>query len=300
MDHANLLSAYHSRLLAIEHRAPLTADTYEAEIGRMLDWVSKQNCSVITLDVVSLQKYLEFRRDIQALDSRSVAKAISALRSFFRFLVDQGLRQDNPAVLLESPRKTQRIPKVLPRQTVDALLESIPLGTPRGVRDRALFELVYSCGLRVSEAVHLDVSDIYFSESLIRVVGKGNKERLIPFGAEAERWLRVYLYESRPKLARHIQSRALFISRRGRRLSRKGIWKNYSQIATLLGVSSKLHTLRHSFATEMLAGGADLRSLQELLGHADLSTTQIYTHVDNEILREQHRRFVPHLRGYTE
>lgn len=300
MDHTSLLSAYHSRLLAIEHRAPLTADTYEAEIRRLLDWVSKQNCSVMTLDVVSLQKYLEFRRDIQALDSRSVAKAISALRSFYRFLVDQGLRQDNPAVLLESPRKAQRIPKVLPRQTVDALLESIPLDTPRGIRDRALFELVYSCGLRVSEAVHLDVSDIYFSESLIRVVGKGNKERLIPFGAEAERWLRIYLLECRPKLARHIQSRALFISRRGRRLSRKGIWKNYSQIATLLGVSSKLHTLRHSFATEMLAGGADLRSLQELLGHADLSTTQIYTHVDNEILREQHRRFVPHLRGYTE
>ena len=300
MDHTSLLSAYHSRLLAIEHRAPLTADTYEAEIRRLLDWVSKQNCSVMTLDVVSLQKYLEFRRDIQALDSRSVAKAISALRSFYRFLVDQGLRQDNPAVLLESPRKAQRIPKVLPRQTVDALLESIPLDTPRGIRDRALFELVYSCGLRVSEAVHLDISDIYFSESLIRVVGKGNKERLIPFGAEAERWLRIYLLECRPKLARHIQSRALFISRRGRRLSRKGIWKNYSQIATLLGVSSKLHTLRHSFATEMLAGGADLRSLQELLGHADLSTTQIYTHVDNEILREQHRRFVPHLRGYTE
>ena len=300
MEAARLLSAYHSRLLAIEHRAPLTAETYEAEIGRLLEWLSLQEQNVLTLDAQVLQRYLEYRRDVQALDSRSIAKAISALRSFFRFLLDQGLRQDNPASLLESPRKGQRIPKVLSRETVETLLASIPLDNPRGVRDRALFELVYSCGLRISEAVHLDLQDIYFSESLIRVVGKGNKERLIPFGAEAETWLKRYIAEARPLLARHIKSRALFISRRGKRLSRKGIWKNYAQLASALGISSKVHVLRHSFATELLAGGADLRSVQELLGHADLTTTQIYTHVDNAVLREQHRRFVPRLRGYTE
>jgi len=300
MEAARLLSAYHSRLLAIEHRAPLTAETYEAEIGRLLEWLSLHDQNVLALDAQVLQRYLEYRRDVQALDSRSIAKAISALRSFFRFLLDQGLRQDNPASLLESPRKGQRIPKVLSRETVETLLASIPLDNPRGVRDRALFELIYSCGLRISEAVQLNLQDIYFSESLIRVVGKGSKERLVPFGPEAEFWLKRYINEARPQLARHIKSRVLFISRRGKRLSRKGIWKNYSQLATALGISSKLHTLRHSFATELLAGGADLRSVQELLGHADLTTTQIYTHVDNTVLREQHRRFVPRLRGYME
>ncbi|MCA1949823.1 tyrosine recombinase [Gracilinema caldarium] len=300
MNGAPLLSAYHSRLLAIEHRSPLTAETYEAEIARLLDWAEREQQNVIELDAQVLQRYLEFRRDVQALDSRSVAKAISALRSFFRFLFDQGLRQDNPAALLEAPRKRQRIPKVLARETVDALLSSIPLDNPRGVRDRALFELVYSCGLRISEAVHLNIQDVYFSEGVLRVSGKGNKERLVPFGSEAEAWLKRYLNESRPQLARHIKNRALFISRRGKRLSRKGIWKNYAQLAAALGISSKLHTLRHSFATELLAGGADLRSVQELLGHADLTTTQIYTHVDNAVLREQHRRFVPKLRGYME
>ncbi len=300
MDGAPLLSAYHARLLAIEHRAPLTAETYEAEIARLLDWVDREQHTVLDLDAQALQRYLEFRREVQALDSRSVAKAISALRSFFRFLFDQGLREDNPAALLEAPRKRQRIPKVLARETVEALLSSIPLDNRRGIRDRALFELVYSCGLRISEAVHLNIEDIYFSESILRVSGKGNKERLVPFGSEAEMWLKRYLNESRPQLARHIKSKALFISQRGKRLSRKGIWKNYAQLAAVLGVSSKLHTLRHSFATELLAGGADLRSVQELLGHADLTTTQIYTHVDNAVLREQHRRFVPRLRGYTE
>jgi len=300
MKTSPLLSAYHSRLLAIEHRSPLTAETYEAEIGRLLEWVEQEQQNVLVLDVQVLQRYIEYRRDVQSLDSRSIAKAISALRSFFRFLLDQGLRQDNPASLLELPRKPKRIPKVLTRETVDSLLSSIPLDNPRGIRDRALFELVYSCGLRISEAVHLDLQDLYFSESLIRVVGKGDKERLIPFGSEAEIWLKRYISEARPLLARHIKSRALFISQRGKRLSRKGIWKNYAQLAAALGISSKVHVLRHSFATELLSGGADLRSVQELLGHADLTTTQIYTHVDNAVLREQHRRFVPKLRGYTE
>jgi len=300
MKTSPLLSAYHSRLLAIEHRSPLTAETYEAEIGRLLEWVEQEQQNVLVLDAQVLQRYIEYRRDVQSLDSRSIAKAISALRSFFRFLLDQGLRQDNPASLLELPRKPQRIPKVLTRETVDSLLSSIPLDNPRGIRDRALFELVYSCGLRISEAVHLDLQDLYFSESLIRVVGKGDKERLIPFGSEAEIWLKRYISEARPLLARHIKSRALFISQRGKRLSRKGIWKNYAQLAAALGISSKVHVLRHSFATELLSGGADLRSVQELLGHADLTTTQIYTHVDNAVLREQHRRFVPKLRGYTE
>ncbi|MFQ3547922.1 MAG: tyrosine-type recombinase/integrase, partial [Termitinemataceae bacterium] len=188
----------------------------------------------------------------------------------------------------------------LNRESVETILDSIPLDSPRGIRDRALFELVYSCGLRISEVVQLNCSDINFQETILRVTGKGQKERFVPFGPEAEGWLKRYLADGRPELAKAVRSKALFISRRGKRLSRKGIWKSYARIASALGLSTKVHTLRHSYATELLAGGADLRSVQELLGHTDISTTQIYTHVDNDVLREQHRRFIPRLRGYTE
>jgi integrase/recombinase XerD len=165
----------------------------------------------------------------------------------------------------------------------------------RGLRDRALFELVYSCGLRISEASGLDLVDLSFGEGLARVRGKGGKERLVPFGSEASRWLRAYLVEARPRLAKAKRSPAVFLNRSGSRLSRKGIWKNYAAAAGMVGAGTKLHTLRHSFATELLGGGADLRSVQELLGHADLNTTQINTHVDAAALRASHRRYLPRL-----
>jgi integrase/recombinase XerD len=189
------------------------------------------------------------------------------------------------------------LPGVHSRETVDRLLGMMETETPRGLRDRALFELIYSAGLRISEASGLNIKDLDFSQGLLRVRGKGNKERLVPLGEEAARWLRRYLKESRPVLAGARPGNALFIGRTGKRLSRKGIWKNYAALADLAGIGSKLHTLRHSYATELLAGGADLRSVQELLGHADLSTTQIYTHVDVSLLRESHRRYMPKLRS---
>jgi integrase/recombinase XerD len=178
---------------------------------------------------------------------------------------------------------------------VEKLLASVDTEHPRGLRDRALFELIYSAGLRVSELAALNTGDVFFSEGIVRVMGKGSKERLVPFGDEVARWLLRYLREARPRLAGARPGKALFIGRTGKRLSRKGIWKNYAAAAALAGTGSKLHTLRHSYATELLAGGADLRSVQELLGHADLSTTQIYTHVDVSLLRESHRRFLPRL-----
>jgi integrase/recombinase XerD len=180
------------------------------------------------------------------------------------------------------------------------MLAAVDISSPRGIRDRALFEFVYSAGLRISEAAGLNLGDLFFDEQLARVRGKGGKERLVPFGGEAARWLKIYLNEARPGLAGAGKSRALFIGKGGRRLSRKGIWKNYGAVTNLLGISSKIHTLRHSYATELLAGGADLRSVQELLGHANLETTQIYTHVDLSRLRENHRRYLPKLREYTE
>jgi integrase/recombinase XerD len=202
--------------------------------------------------------------------------------------------------VLESPGASRRLPLVHSREQVEAMLASVNTALPTGLRDRALIELIYSSGLRVSEAAALDMDDVFFTEGLARVQGKGGRERLVVFGEPADYWLKRYLAEARPLLAKRVKSPALFIGRTGKRLSRKGIWKNYAGVTALLGMSSRLHALRHSFATDLLAGGADLRSVQELLGHADLSTTQIYTHVDNALLRESHQRGLPRLDSYRE
>jgi integrase/recombinase XerD len=294
----SLLDQYYSRLLVLERRAPLTAETYRFEIRRFMDWIGGEGLSVRDIGPAGLSRYLEARRAVDGIEPRSAAKAVSALRSFFRFAAEEGIREDNPALILEVPRRSLRLPGVLPRESVERIFASVDTGTPLGLRNRALFELVYSAGLRISEVVSLNTEDIFFSQGLARVRGKGGKERLVVFGAEAADWLKRYLSESRPLLLGSRRNSALFVGKRGNRLSRKGIWKNYAQSAGGTGAGTKLHTLRHSFATELLAGGADLRSVQELLGHADLSTTQIYTHVDVSLLRESHRRYLPKLRGY--
>jgi integrase/recombinase XerD len=294
-----LLDQYYSHLVSIERRARLTAETYRFEICFFLDWLKNENLGPEQADSRDLIRYLDLRKSRDGIDSRSVGKAVSVLRSFYRFMAAERLRPDNPAALLEGPRRTMRLPAVHSRELVDTMLNSVDTGTPTGLRDRALFEFIYSSGLRVSEAVTLNLGDIFFAEGIARVLGKGNKERLVVFGAEAEVWLKRYVEEARPILAKGRQNAALFISRTGKRLSRKGIWKNYAGITAQIGMSSRIHSLRHSFATELLSGGADLRSVQELLGHADLATTQIYTHVDNSLLRDSHQRYLPKLRDYS-
>jgi integrase/recombinase XerD len=297
----SFLEKYHAHLTAVERRAHLTVDTYCIEIARFLEWLEAEKLPVEHADSLVLTRYLDVRKTRDRLDGRSVAKAVSALRSFFQFLIDsEALRKDNPASVLERPRSKNRLPQVHSRETVEEMLAAVDISTPLGIRDRTLFELIYSAGLRVSEAVALNVGDIFFSEGIARVTGKGDKERLVVFGGEAGQWLKRYLGESRPALVRSRRISALFINRSGRRLSRKGIWKNYAALTAQLGMSSRLHSLRHSFATELLAGGADLRSVQELLGHVDLSTTQIYTHVDNSMLRENHRRYLPKLKTFRQ
>ena len=301
MKERTFLEKYHAHLTTVERRARLTVDTYCVEIARFLEWLEAEKLPVENAETLVLSRYLDVRKTRDRLDGRSIAKAVSALRSFYQFLIDaEALRKDNPAVVLERPRAKSRLPQVHSRELVEEMLAAVDISTPLGIRDRALFELIYSAGLRVSEAVTLNVSDIFLSEGIARVIGKGAKERLVIFGAEAEQWLKRYLSESRPNLVRSRRVSALFIGRGGRRLSRKGIWKNYAALTAQLGMSSRLHSLRHSFATELLAGGADLRSVQELLGHVDLSTTQIYTHVDNSMLRENHNRYLPKLKTFRQ
>jgi integrase/recombinase XerD len=274
----------------------LTKESYSLEIRRFMDFLEAEKTSFAGVDAAFLCAYLAMRRAADNIDSRTAAKAVSALRSFFRFLMDEGLVNDNPAVVIESPRRKAHLPEVMDKETIDVLLDTIDTSSPRGCRDRCLFELIFSAGLRVSEAVGLNIRDIDLEGGVAKVKGKGNKERLALFGQPAAMRLKEYLAQARPRLAGNVnKSQALFIGRNGKRLSRKGIWKNYAKSAALAGTSSHLHTLRHSFATALLKGGADLRTVQELLGHADLSTTQIYTHVDVGVLRENHRRFLPKL-----
>ena len=311
MDKLLLLESYYSRLIALERKAPLTAETYRLEIRRFLDWLERENLSLDeegstgisggkTIGVSDLTRYLAQRRVCDGIDSRSVAKAISALRSFSRFLEDNGTNGlSGFAFLLQIPRQNDRLPIVHRKEDVDALFLKIKIEKPLGIRDRALYELIYSAGLRVSEAVHLNIEDIFLSKNLAKVTGKGNKERLVIFGPEAANWVRRYLSEVRPRLQGKRKGKALFLGRSGKRLSRKGIWKNYSSLAIEAGLGTKLHTLRHTFATELLAGGADLRSVQELLGHAEISTTQIYTHIDAAHLRDSHRKYLPRLKAWS-
>ena len=296
MKNCELLARFCSRLVAIERRSVLTRECYRFEIKRFLEFLEENNTSLKDAGASILSDYIVMRNKIDEIDPRSVAKAVSALRSFFRFLADEKYLKENPASLLESPKRMMKLPEVLDKKTIEDLLDIIDTSTANGCRDRCLFELIYSAGLRVSEASALNLKDIDITGGVAKVRGKGSKERLVLFGEEASSRLKIYLEEVRPKLAGIVnKSPALFIGRNGKRLSRKGIWKNYAKHAMLAGTSSHIHTLRHSFATSLLAGGADLRTVQELLGHADLSTTQIYTHVDTAVLRENHKRYLPRL-----
>ena len=236
-------------------------------------------------------------RQLGGAEARTLAKANSALRSLFRFMVDEGLAGANPARLLESPRLPMRIPRCLAPEEVDRLLAGADPADPVGLRDAALFELVYSCGLRASEATDLTLERVSLAEGIVRVMGKGSRERLVPVGDRAKAMLERYLADARPRLARASRPcDALFLGRLGRKLSRKTVWRAFKRLAALAGLEATAHTLRHSFATHLLSGGADLRSVQELLGHADIATTQIYTHVSQDALRRVHNTLHP--RGF--
>jgi len=314
----SVLDGFCAWLAAVERRSPLTVAAYKQELRRFLEYtgggargtigaddgsvpdgsVPDGTADIKDIDANRLAAYLNWRKQTGGLDSGSLAKAVSCLRSFFRFLMGEGIRPDNPASLLDSPRRRLKLPETMDRETVERLLGVIDTGTAVGLRDRALFELIYSSGLRISEAAGLNLRDIDFKESVALVKGKGNKQRFAVFGNEAAARLKLYIEEARPALVKIKGSAAggaLFVARGGKRLSRKGIWKNYSKYATLAGTGTKVHTLRHSFATGLLEGGADLRTVQALLGHADLGTTQIYTHVDAGLLKESHRKYLPKL-----
>jgi integrase/recombinase XerD len=286
-------SRFSDYLLAERALSRNTISAYTAEVRAylaFLDGEGKRPESAAAGDVIG---YI-VKRQLDGVDPRTVAKALSAVRAFYRFLVLEGTVQTNPARLVQSPRVAHRIPRVLGQEEVDRLLSVRGQRDPLGLRDSAVFELIYSCGLRASEAVDLTLERISLTEGVVRVMGKGSRERIVPLGEKAREKLRAYLAEARPALARSGKPvNHVFLGRGGRKLSRKGLWKNFKKLALAAGLQAKVHTLRHSFATHMLEGGADLRSVQELLGHADISTTQIYTHVSQDTLKKLHEEMHP-------
>ena len=277
-----------------------TVDAYRRDMTRFFAWCGRRQ--VRRLQIADLADYVAWLHD-QSLAPASIARHIVSLRMYYRFLQLEGLVRDNPAEWLGSQKLWERIPHVIPPRRIDAFLRAPGRDDPYALRDRALLELLYATGCRASEVSHLELRDMHFESSYCRCLGKGNKERIVPLGRAAREAVEAYLKRERPALAQRAAKPPpwLLLSRRGRRLRREAIWELVTKYARRAGLPDVTpHTLRHSFATHLLAGGADLRQVQELLGHASIATTQIYTHVDASRLKEIHRRFHPRGGGATE
>jgi len=275
-------------------RAANTVDSYARDLLHLQRFAAGREQPIETLDRAALEAFVRGLMG-EGLSPRSVARVVSAVRNFYRYLVLTGRLARSPADDLQPPRAWAALPKYLSADEVDRLLALPDVSTPRGLRDRALIELLYATGLRVSELASLTAADLNLSEGLLTTRGKGDKERLVPIGDEAASWLARYLREARPALVRGRHTPRLFVNGRGGPLSRIGVWKILKHYGTQAGFGRRLspHVLRHSFATHLLERGADLRAIQMMLGHADLSTTQIYTHVLEARLRALHERFHP-------
>ena len=282
--------------LSLEHgSATRTREAYRRDVLRLASYaVSKSARAPAQLTPAHLRDFVYHLKDV-GLSPSSIRRTIAGLRTWFGFLVAEGVIPGDPSDRLELPQRWQTLPEVLSPDEVTALLAAPSQDDAMYYRDRAMLELAYGAGLRVSEWTTVTVRDVHLDERLVRVLGKGSKERLVPFGRSAAAAIAIYLRELRPRLERGGGKGILFLNARGEPLSRMGAWTILRKHVGRAGIEKAVtpHTLRHSFATHLLEGGADLRAVQEMLGHADVSTTQVYTHVDREYLRSVHKQFHP-------
>ncbi len=244
---------------------------------------------------VHIRNFFKLLSDM-GLSVRSAARYYSSIKGFFLYLLKNEYIKRNPVDRVEPPKLEKNLPDALSVADVNKILDVPDVSTELGLRDKAVLEVLYACGIRVSELINLKTSDLFFADDLIRVFGKGSKERLVPIGSSAVEWTTKYLKESRPLLEKKLKSmNFVFLNARGSRISRMGIWKIVHFCSQASGIEKEVHphTFRHSFATHLLEGGADLRAVQEMLGHADISTTQIYTHLDKDYIKQMHRDFHP-------
>lgn len=290
-----LLARFTDYIALEQGLSPRTIEAYQRDLARFAEYADLKGVTApADITATVMREYVYHLKDL-GLSPASIRRNISALRTYFRFLVGDALVVKDPSERLETPQRWRTLPEVLTIEEVQRLLASPTLDDTLVFRDRALLELAYGAGLRVSEWITLGVRDLLLDEGLVRVFGKGSKERLVPIGRSAIAAAAVYLRELRPKLEHGEGKGVLFLNARGRPLTRMGAWKilrgHVDRAAITKHVSP--HTLRHSFATHLLEGGADLRAVQEMLGHVDIATTQIYTHVDREYLRQVHRSYHP-------
>ena len=289
-----LLDAFLEHLVVERGLAQNSLEAYRRDLVRYTAYLTARRKAVTSLERVEVPRYLLALREA-GLGPRSVARHLSAIRQYHRFLVRQGQAREDPTAHLESPRPWRRLPGVLSSEEVDRLLAPREPTTPRSLRDQGMLELMYASGLRVSELVGLRLADLDLTVGIVRVLGKGNKERLVPLGEAAAESLRAYLTRGRPRLDRGGASPYLFPGRRGRALTRQMFWHLMQRQAAAAGIRKRVtpHTLRHSFATHLVERGADLRSVQLMLGHADIATTQIYTHLSRAHLKAVYDKYHP-------
>ncbi len=282
--------------LALEAgNSPTTVESYQRDLGRLIRFAELRGVrSPVAVSRRLLRDFIFALKDM-GLGAATIRRQVSAIHTYYRFLVAEGLVRDDPSDRLETPRRWRTLPDVLSLREVESLLASPSVDQPLAWRDRALLELGYGAGLRVSELCALGLVDLLLGDGVVRVIGKGNKERLVPVGRQVIAATSVYLNTTRPGIDRGAGEGRLLLNARGQPLSRVGAWGVVKRHAKAAGITKRVtpHTLRHTFATHLLEGGADLRAVQEMLGHADVSTTQIYTHVDRDYLRQVHRKFHP-------
>ncbi len=271
-----------------------TLSAYRQDLETYFRYLEKKNLSLERTGKEDIRSFMMAQKD-KGLSARSISRALATLRTFHRFLMHEGCLKEDPTALLESPKLWRKLPEVLSVEEVSRLLAIVSGRRWIALRDRALLETLYATGLRVSEAASLKIEDLHLDVGFLRCFGKGGKERIVPLGKEAIYALKRYLERARPKLSRGKDKNTLFLSRLGKRLSRQSLWKMVQKSAREAHIRKRItpHTLRHSFASHMLERGADLRVVQEMLGHSDISTTQLYTHVDRGRLKAIHEKFHP-------
>jgi len=290
-----LADQYLNYLLVEKGLSRKTLESYSSDIARYLDFLKENRIDKIAeADTPVLLKHLIALRDA-GLEPRSRARHLVTLRGFYRFLAQEKVLEHDPARLIDLPKSGLKIPDVLSVEEVTSLLSMPDTQKPIGARDAAMMELLYAAGLRVSELIDLKLQDVNLDAGFVRVFGKGSKERVVPIGLYAKEKINDYIRTSRPILLKKNVSRYLFVARAGKPMTRQGFWKLIKRYALQTEIIKKItpHTLRHSFASHLLEGGADLRAVQVMLGHVDISTTQIYTHVAREHLKQMHEKFHP-------
>ena len=292
-SNSQILDSFMDCLLTERHASLATRDVYRREIACFFSYLDSNNLEYDTITSSQLKQYLIDNAQARKLSAVTNSRVITALRLFFTFLNQQHIRDDNPTELIKDVRHPKHLPETEDYDSIETFLSVIDTSDPIGLRDMAIFELIYSCGLRVSECCNLLMTEYYPQESRIKVTGKGDKQRILPVGDIAKEALNSYIQNARNQLLGKKKSKSVFISAKGTQITRQEVWNRLRIYSSLSGVKLHVHTLRHSFASQLLRNGADLRSVQELLGHSDIRTTEIYTHVNTEDLLEAFQKYHP-------